>query len=232
MSVLEITSASSFYGDFQALHEVSLLVEDGETVAIIGANGAGKSTLLGMIAGLLPTRRGGLAYRSETIDRLPVHRRVERGISLVPEGRRVFASLSVLENLQVGAYRQRPGSWTIEAVFELFPLLRELSGRSAAVLSGGEQQTLAIGRALMANPSLLLLDEVSLGLAPVIVGQLYERIRTIAAGGTTILLVEQNIDQALAVADRVYCLSEGRITLSGRPAELSRDAIVAAYFGI
>jgi branched-chain amino acid transport system ATP-binding protein len=231
MSVLEITAASSFYGDFQALHEVSMSVDDGETVAIIGANGAGKSTMMGMIAGLLPTRGGGLTYRSETIDQLPVHRRVERGISLVPEGRRVFASLNVRENLLIGAYRHRPGGWTIERVFELFPLLAELAGRSAAVLSGGEQQTLAIGRALMANPSLLLLDEVSLGLAPVIIAQLYARIRTIAAGGTTILLVEQNIDQALAIADRVYCLSEGRITLSGRPADLSRDAIVAAYFG-
>jgi branched-chain amino acid transport system ATP-binding protein len=232
MSLLEVERVSSFYGDFQALYEVSLTVDAGETLAIIGANGAGKSTLLNVIAGLFPNRGGTIHFDSRLIDRLPTHLRVERGISLVPEGRRVFPSLTVRENLLIGAYRNRQGPWDVPAVFELFPLLASRSGQRAAVLSGGEQQALAIGRALMANPRLLLLDEVSLGLAPVVVGQLYAAIPSITAAGTTVLLVEQNIEQALAAADRVFCLLEGRIALTGRPAELSRDAIVSAYFGI
>lgn len=232
MSLLEVDGVSSFYEDFQALYDLSLSVEAGETMAIIGANGAGKSTLLNVISGLVPNRSGSVRFDGQSIDRLPAHARVELGISLVPEGRRVFPSLSVRENLMIGAYRQRSGSWTIDAVYDLFPLLRERSERSAAVLSGGEQQALAIGRALMANPRLLLLDEVSLGLAPVVVNQLYAGLPAIAAAGTTILLVEQNIEQALAAARTVYCLLEGRISLAGGTAELSRDAIVTAYFGI
>jgi branched-chain amino acid transport system ATP-binding protein len=232
MSLLEVEQVSSFYGDFQALYGVSLTVEAGETLAIIGANGAGKSTLLNVIAGLFPNRGGAIRFEGHVIDRMPAHQRVEAGISLVPEGRRVFPSLTVRENLLIGAYRQRTGRWDVPAVLELFPLLATRSERSAAVLSGGEQQTLAIGRALMANPRLLLLDEVSLGLAPVIVAQLYAAIPRIAAAGTTVLLVEQNIEQALAASKRVCCLLEGRIVLTGRPAELTRDAIVSAYFGI
>ena len=232
MSLLEVERVSSFYGDFQALHELSLDVDAGETLAIIGANGAGKSTLLNVIAGLVPNRSGSIQFDGEAIDRLPAHARVELGISLVPEGRRMFPSLTVRENLQIGAYRKRSGPWDMAAVFDLFPLLRERADRSAAVLSGGEQQALAIGRALMANPRLLLLDEVSLGLAPVVVTQLYAGISVITDTGTTILLVEQNIEQALAAARSVYCLLEGRISLSGRSTDLSRDAIVTAYFGI
>ena len=232
MSLLDVEQVSSFYGDFQALYEVSLTVDAGETLAIIGANGAGKSTLLNVIAGLFPSRGGAIRLDGHVIDRMPAHQRVEAGISLVPEGRRVFPSLTVRENLLIGAYRRRTGRWDVPAVFELFPLLAARSERHAAVLSGGEQQALAIGRALMANPRLLLLDEVSLGLAPVIVAQLYAAIPLIAAAGTTVLLVEQNIEQALAASKRVCCLLEGRIALTGRPAELSRDAIVSAYFGI
>jgi branched-chain amino acid transport system ATP-binding protein len=232
MSLLEVERVNSFYGDFQALYEVSLAVDAGETLAIIGANGAGKSTLLNVIAGLFPNRGGAIRFDGRLIDRLPTHLRVELGISLVPEGRRVFPSLSVRENLLIGAYRNRRGPWDVPAVLQLFPLLASRRNQHAAVLSGGEQQALAIGRALMANPRLLLLDEVSLGLAPVVVKQLYEAIPSIAAAGTTVLLVEQNIEQALAAAARVCCLLEGRIALTGRPAELSRDAIVAAYFGI
>jgi branched-chain amino acid transport system ATP-binding protein len=232
MSLLEVERINSFYGDFQALYEVSLAVDAGETLAIIGANGAGKSTLLNVIAGLFPNRGGAIRFDGQVIDRLPAHERVQLGISLVPEGRRVFPSLTVRENLLIGAYRKRPGPWDVAAVFALFPLLSYRSEQLAAVLSGGEQQALAIGRALMANPKLLLLDEVSLGLAPVVVTQLYAAIPTIAAAGTTMLLVEQNIEQALAAAARVCCLLEGRIALTGRPAELSRDAIVSAYFGI
>jgi len=232
MSLLEVEQVSSFYGDFQALYDVSLTVEAGETLAIIGANGAGKSTLLNIISGLFPNRGGAIRFEGHVIDRLPAHKRVEAGISLVPEGRRVFPSLTVRENLLIGAYRRRLGRWDVPAVLELFPLLAPLAERRAAVLSGGEQQALAIGRALMANPRLLLLDEVSLGLAPVVVSQLYGAIPRIASAGTTVLLVEQNIEQALAASKRVCCLLEGRIALTGKPADLTRDAIVTAYFGI
>jgi branched-chain amino acid transport system ATP-binding protein len=232
VSLLEILGASSFYGDFQALFDISLAVEEGEQFAMIGSNGAGKSTLLRMIAGLLPARGGEIRFDGRSIDALPTHERVKLGISLVPEGRRVFPSLSVEENLLIGGYRGRRGPWGLGRVYELFPLLKERVHRSAAVLSGGEQQALAIGRALMNNPRLLLLDEVSLGLAPVVIRELYDRLPAIAAAGTTVLIVEQNIDQALGVADRVTCLLEGRIALAGRPAELTREAIAAAYFGI
>jgi branched-chain amino acid transport system ATP-binding protein len=232
VSLLEVAGASSFYGDFQALFDIWLNVEEGERFAMIGSNGSGKSTLLGMIAGLLPVRGGTIRFDGHAIDALPTHERVKLGISLVPEGRRVFPSLSVEENLLIGGYRKRPGPWNVKRVYEVFPLLGERAHRSAAVLSGGEQQALAIGRGLMNNPRLLLLDEVSLGLAPVVIRDLYDRLPVIAAAGTTVLIVEQNIDQALGVADRVTCLLEGRISLAGRPAELSRDAITAAYFGI
>lgn len=232
MSLLEVRGVSAFYGDFQALFDLDLEVDEGETVAIIGANGAGKSTLLKVIAGLVPVQGGVLRYDGDAIDRLRVHERVRAGISLVPEGRRVFPSLSVAENLQVGAYRGRPGRWDLGTVQELFPVLRDRARRSAAVLSGGEQQALAIGRALMANPRLLLLDEVSLGLAPIVIRQLYDALPVIRAAGTTVLLVEQNIDQAMGAANRVYCLLEGRTALTGRPTELSRAQISTAYFGV
>jgi branched-chain amino acid transport system ATP-binding protein len=232
VTLLEVDGASSFYGDFQALFDVSLVVGEGEAIAIIGANGAGKSTLLRLIAGLLPIASGEVRYAGSTVNDLPTHARVSSGISLVPEGRRVFPSLSVDENLMVGAYRRRPGRWDVAEVRRLFPILAELGRRPAAVLSGGEQQALAIGRALMANPRLLLLDEVSLGLAPIVISQLYAALPRIRESGTSILLVEQNIDQALAAADRAYCLLKGRVTLSGRPAELSRADVTRAYFGV
>lgn len=232
MTLLAVDRVSSFYGDFQALFDVSLSIGEGETVAIIGANGAGKSTLLRLIAGLLPTRRGEIRYDGQAVDRLRAHDRVKIGISLVPEGRRVFPSLSVDENLMIGGFRRRPGRWNLDSVRALFPILADRGPRSAAVLSGGEQQALAIGRALMANPRLLLLDEVSLGLAPIVISQLYAALPRIREGGTSVLLVEQNIDQALAAADRAFCLLEGRIALSGRPADLSRAAITQAYFGV
>jgi branched-chain amino acid transport system ATP-binding protein len=178
------------------------------------------------------TRGGRIDYAGQAIDKLATHRRVAIGISLVPEGRRVFPSLTVDENLLVGASRGRPGAWNLATVRELFPILADRGRRSAAVLSGGEQQALAIGRALMANPRLLLLDEVSLGLAPIVISQLYAAFPMIRQQGTAILLVEQNIDQALAAADRAYCLLEGHISLSGRPADLSRADVTRAYFGL
>ena len=231
MTLLAVERVSSFYGDFQALFDVSISVDEGETIAIIGANGAGKSTLLRLIAGLLPTRGGEIRYDGQVVNRLPTHERVREGISLVPEGRRVFPSLSVDENLMIGAYRRRSGRWDLASVRALFPILADRGRRSAAVLSSGEQQALAIGRALMANPRLLLLDEVSLGLAPIVIAQLYAALPRIREGGTSVLLVEQNIDQALSAADRAYCLLEGRISLSGRPAGLSRAEVTRAYFG-
>jgi branched-chain amino acid transport system ATP-binding protein len=232
LTLLEVDRANSFYGDFQALFDVSLTVGEGEAIAIIGANGAGKSTLLRLIVGLLPIASGEVRYDGSIVNDLPTHARVSSGISLVPEGRRVFPSLSVDENLMVGAYRRRPGRWNLAEVRRLFPILADRGGRSAAVLSGGEQQALAIGRALMANPRLLLLDEVSLGLAPIVISQLYAALPRIREGGTSVLLVEQNIDQALAAADRAYCLLKGRVSLAGRPVEMSRADVTRAYFGV
>jgi branched-chain amino acid transport system ATP-binding protein len=232
VSLLDVQAVDSFYDDLQALFSIDVSVDEGQIVAIIGANGSGKSTLLRVIAGLQPARSGRVRYDGAILQNLPAHQRVARGIALVPEGRRIFPSLSVLENLKVGAYRRRPGPWTLDRVVDLFPLLRPLLARNAAVLSGGEQQALAIGRALMGNPRLLLLDEVSLGLAPTIVRQLYAGLPAIVSAGTTILLVEQSIDQALAAASGMYCLLEGRVALAGPPAGLTRDAISAAYFGI
>ncbi len=232
MSLLEIVGLDAGYGDSQALFRVDVAVAEGETVAMIGANGAGKSTLLKAIAGLIKPMRGDVRYDGQALGSMNTNRRVGLGISLVPEGRRIFPSLTVHENLLVGGHLGRPGPWSIPKIYETFPLLERLGPRSGARLSGGEQQALAIGRALMANPRLILLDEVSLGLAPIVVKQVYQAIPAIKATGTTVLIVEQDVNQALAVADRVYCLLEGRIVLTGMPAELSREQITAAYFGI
>jgi branched-chain amino acid transport system ATP-binding protein len=230
--LLEIESIDSFYGDFQALFGVSIEVGEGERVAMIGANGAGKSTLLGSAAGLLRPAAGDVRFDGVSLSRIPAHRRVGLGISLVPEGRRIFPSLSVEENLRVGARSRRPGHWTVPRIYELFPLLQPLARRSAWGLSGGEQQALAIGRALMSNPRLLLLDELSLGLAPVVIDAIYRVLGEITAQGTTVVLVEQDVNRALAAADRAYCLLEGRVSLEGATSELSRDRIVEAYFGV
>ncbi len=232
MRALQITALDAGYGDFQALFGVDLHVDDGETVSIIGANGAGKSTLLKTIAGLVQPTRGELQYDGEPLTGRSADHRVASGISLVPEGRRVFLSLSVEENLLVGAHLRRTGPWNKESVLEALPLLKPLLKRPAGRLSGGEQQTLAIGRSLMSNPKLILLDEVSLGLAPVVVGQVYAAIPAIKAAGTTVLLVEQDVNQALSVADRVYCLLEGRISLTGVSGDLTKEQITDAYFGL
>jgi branched-chain amino acid transport system ATP-binding protein len=231
-ALLEVDRVASFYGDFQALFEVSLRVAEGETVAVIGANGAGKSTLLRTVAGLQGRGRGSVAFDGRPLDGVPTHRRLGLGIALVPEGRRIFPSLTVEENLRVGVVRDRAGRWDLGAVLELFPALADKRRRPGTLLSGGEQQMLAIGRALMANPRLLLLDEVSLGLAPLVVRRIYQTLPEITGGGATVVLVEQDIGQALAAADRVYCLLEGRVALQGRPAELTREQITDAYFGL
>jgi branched-chain amino acid transport system ATP-binding protein len=231
MSLLELDDVSAGYGSFQALFGITLRVEEGQTLAIIGSNGAGKSTLLRTIAGLLRTAPEKVRLDGEPIGGLAAHRRVGLGISMVPEGRQIFPSLTVHENLLVGAHAKRPGPWSTERVYELFPLLQRLSARQALSLSGGEQQALAIGRGLMSNPRLLLLDEVSLGLAPIVVQDLYRAMPAIVASGITIVLVEQDIGQAVAVADHVTCLLEGRVALEGRPADLTREQITTAYFG-
>jgi branched-chain amino acid transport system ATP-binding protein len=230
--LLEVAGLAAWYGDFQALFDVSVSVDEGEVVAIIGANGAGKSTLLRTVAGLLPRTAGSVAFDGAELAGVPAHRRVALGISLVPEGRRIFPSLSVEENLRVGAQAGRPGPWTVPAVLELFPLLAGMRRRGGSQLSGGEQQALAIGRGLMANPRLLLLDEVSLGLAPIVVRRIYEALPAIRAAGTTVVVIEQDVGQALRAADRVYCLLEGRVALEGAPRDLDRDRIAAAYFGV
>jgi branched-chain amino acid transport system ATP-binding protein len=232
VSLLEVDRVASFYGDFQALFEVSVRVDEGETVAVIGANGAGKSTLLRTVAGLMGQGRGTVTFDGRPLDGVPTHRRLGLGIAMVPEGRRIFPSLTVEENLKVGARRDRPGDWGVGAVLELFPGLADKRDRPGSRLSGGEQQMLAIGRALMANPRLLLLDEVSLGLAPLVVRRIYQTLPEICAAGATVVVVEQDIGQALAAADRVYCLLEGRVALQGRPAELTREQITGAYFGL
>jgi branched-chain amino acid transport system ATP-binding protein len=232
MSGLEVDSIDVHYGDFQALWSVNLAVAPGETLAIIGANGAGKSTLLGAIAGSRRVTSGSIRYDGVPIDDEPAHARAGLGITMVPEGRRLFASLSVEENLTIGAFLRRPGPWSLERVYELLPLVERLRHRRANQLSGGEQQAVAIGRALMNNPRLLLLDELSLGLAPIVVQGLYAVLPEITAAGTSVLLVEQDVGQALAAANRVQCLLEGRVTLEGDANDLDRTAIRSAYFGM
>ncbi|HKD36010.1 MAG TPA: ABC transporter ATP-binding protein [Pirellulales bacterium] len=233
MSLLQTEELAAGYGDFQALFGVSLAIEQGETVAIIGANGAGKSTLLRTICGLLRSRRpADVCFEKIPIGGLDPERIIGLGIAMVPEGRRAFPSLSVDDNLRMGAYCGRKGPWTLDRVYALFPNLAERRFAGAPTLSGGQQQMLAIGRALMANPKLLLCDELSLGLAPIVIRDIYAAMPGIRAEGTTILIVEQDIQRALRAADRVYCIQKGRVTLQGRPGQLSRDEIKSAYFGI
>jgi branched-chain amino acid transport system ATP-binding protein len=230
-ALLEVDRANTYYGHFHALFDVALSVEEGETVAVVGANGAGKSTLLRTITGILHPASGTIRFAGQDLRGIPAYQRVPLGIAMVPEGRKLFPSLTVEENLMLGGYRTRPGPWDLAAVYKLFPLVAERRKRRAANLSGGEQQAVAIGRGLMSNPRLLLLDEVSLGLAPVLVKQLYAALSEIQATGTTILLVEQDVRQAMAVAHRVYCLLEGRSVLAGPASELSFEQITRAYFG-
>ena len=230
--LLEMRAIDAFYGDFQALFGVSLKVNAGEVVAVIGANGAGKSTLLKSIAGMMPPRRGDILFDGVTIGGAPAFDVVARGIALVPEGRRLFPSLTVEENLLIGGQSARPGPWSLTRVYDLFPVLAERRHLPAPSLSGGQQQMCAIARALMSNPRLLLCDEISLGLAPIIVRDIYARLPAIVAEGLSLIVVEQDIAQALKAAAQVYCLQEGRIALQGKSAELTRESISAAYFGV
>ena len=230
-SLLVAEGLDVFYGHMQALHGVSVRVEENETVALIGANGAGKSTLLQTLAGAKFPASGAVWWEGHDVTTVPDHRRVRMGISLTPEGRRLFTSLTVEENLQVGARAKRTGEWTLERAYDVFPLVAKLRNRRTGALSGGERQAVAIARSLMSNPRLLLLDEVSLGLAPLIVDQLYESLQVVMGQGTSMILVEQDLERAMEVCNRLYCILEGRIVLSGRRGEVTRDEVVAAYFG-
>src|ERR1700722_690678 len=230
-ALLEVHALDAFYGDFQALFGVSLRVEAGQAVAIIGANGAGKSTLLESIAGLLPSRREAVPCAGLPIGDRPAYEIAARGIALVPKGRRLFASLTVEENLLIGGKLGRAGTWTLRRVYDLFPVLAERARMPSTSLSGGQQQMVALARALMSNPKLVLCDEISLGLAPIVVRDIYARLPSILAEGIALVIVEQDIAQALKAAAQVYCLQEGRVPLQGAAHDLTRQAIAAAYFG-
>jgi branched-chain amino acid transport system ATP-binding protein len=230
--LLQTHALCAYYGDFQALFGIDFEIAPGEIVALIGANGAGKSTFLKTIAGLLRTPQGAVRLAGEGIGTVPAHQRVARGISLVPEGRRLFPSLSVAENLRIGAYAKRPGPWTLERVYALFPVLREKQRAPATSLSGGQQQMAAIGRALMANPRLLICDELSLGLAPLVIQEIYAALLQITGQGTTAIIVEQDIALARRVSHRLYCFQEGRVSLTGQSSETPLEAISSAYFGV
>jgi branched-chain amino acid transport system ATP-binding protein len=232
--LLEVENLSVAYGRVQAVRDVSLVVPDGTIVALIGANGAGKTTTLSAISGVTPARGGSIRFRGESIARRAPHEIVARGIVQVPEGRQVLARMSVEENLHMGAYQRRDGDVRsdLDALFDRFPVLRERRALMAGSLSGGEQQMLAIARALMARPRLLLLDEPSMGLAPLLVDQIFSILAEIHASGTTILLVEQNARKALALCDYAYVMETGRVTLHGTAEELAgNEAVTAAYLG-
>ena len=232
MSLLDLEQLTLRHGLLEAVRDFTLSVAEGETVALVGANGAGKTTLLRAVAGAHRPSAGRIAFDSADVTRVPAYRRVQMGIALVPEGRRLFPALTVEENLLVAAQRRRPGRWNVDTVIEAFPMLERLRGQRAATLSGGEQQAAAIGRALITNPRLLLLDEVSLGLAPLAVEDVYRSLATVIAEGATVVIVEQDLTRAVAVADRVVCMLEGRIVLEGAAGELTREQITEAYFGL
>jgi branched-chain amino acid transport system ATP-binding protein len=230
--LLEVRALDAFYGDFQALFGVSMTLDAGQAAAVIGANGAGKSTLLKSIAGALRSRADAIVLDGAPIGNQPAYAVAARGIALVPEGRGLFPSLTVEENLLIGGQIKRKGPWTLARVYELFPVLAERRHAASTSLSGGQQQMVAIARALMANPKLLLCDEISLGLAPIVVRDIYARLPSILAEGLTLVIVEQDIVQALKAVHHVYCLQEGHVALQGDASSLTRDAITAAYFGV
>jgi branched-chain amino acid transport system ATP-binding protein len=233
MSLLEVDSIVARHGTLTAVRNVSLAIEAGSTVALVGANGAGKTTLLRVIAGAHPPAEGRVRLDGIDITGLSAHKRVKLGIALVPEGRRLFADLTVEENLSAARGKGLPGPWTVETVFDAFPMLRPLARRRASTLSGGEQQATAIGRALMCNPRVLLLDEVSLGLSPIAVDAVYGSLQTLMGeGDSTVVLVEQDLGRAMAAAGHISCMLEGRIVLAGTAASLTREEITAAYFGL
>ena len=234
MALLEVSEVHTHYGNIEALKGVSLEVEEGEVVTLIGSNGAGKSTTLRSISGLTPPREGSISFEGNEIGETPPQDITGMGISQSPEGRKCFSRMTVRENLELGAFLRRDDriEKDLKRVFDLFPRLEERERQKAGTMSGGEQQMLAIGRGLMGNPRLLLVDEISLGLAPVVVRGLYRVLRTIAEEGTTTLVVDQDVSQIMALAQRIYCFRKGTVSLEGRPADLTRDRIAAAYFGV
>jgi branched-chain amino acid transport system ATP-binding protein len=231
-NALSVQNIDVFYGEFQALYQVSVEIEQGQTVAIIGANGAGKTTLMRAICGALKPAHGRIVYNGNSIAGQPAYVLSRSGIAMVPEERKIFPSLTVEENLKIGAYNTRKGMWTLERIYELFPILKERSRNGGTQLSGGQQQMLAIGRALMNNPDLILMDEISLGLAPIVVKELYRVVHEISQSGVTVILVEQDVSQGMKIADYIYCLLEGRVSLAGDPGGFEMEDISRAYFGV
>jgi branched-chain amino acid transport system ATP-binding protein len=230
--MLQASGLTAFYGDAQALFGIDFELSQGELIAIIGANGAGKSTFLKCLTGLVKAGRDAVRFENEPIGGLPPGEIVKRGIALVPEGRRLFPSLSVEENLLMGGVADRSGPWTIERLYSMFPILKEKRRNPGTSLSGGQQQMVAIGRALMSNPTVLLCDELSLGLAPIVIREIYAAMPAITAEGMTVVIVEQDVSMAQQVSQRIYCFQEGRVSLQGRSADLTREQISMAYFGV
>lgn len=231
MTLLDVTDLVVRHGQLTAVDGVRLSVDAGSAVAVVGANGAGKSTLLRTISGLHRPAGGRISFDGEDVTSVSTHERVRRGLVMVPEGRRLFPSMTVEENLLVGAAVRRSGDWTLDRVYGLFPWMTDRRTQPTGLLSGGEQQGVAIGRALMTNPRVLLLDEISLGLAPVAIQRIYSQLPDLLADGLTVLLVEQDVQQALRYASHVVCLLEGRTTLEGPPAQFTPQQVEAAYFG-
>jgi len=232
MSLLSVENLVVRHGLLQAVRGVSFSVERGEKLALVGANGAGKTTLLRAIAGAHQQASGRVLFDGADLCAVPSHKRVGMGIALVPEGRKLFVQMTVEENLLLGQTAGRPGDWSVDRVLEMFPNLKPRRRAKTGHLSGGEQQATAIGRALMSNPDLLLLDEVSLGLSPLVVDRVYASLQTLISSGTTIILVEQDLNRALSVSDRVICMLEGRVSLEGVSKGMSRDDVTKAYFGL
>lgn len=230
--LLQARDLQAFYGDAQALFGIDFELAQGELVAVIGANGAGKSTLLKSITGLVRVPRESVRWKGEAIGGLPPGEIVRKGLAMVPEGRRLFPSLSVEENLLAGSLARRPGPWNLRRLYQMFPILQEKRHQPGTSLSGGQQQMVAIGRALMSNPEALLCDELSLGLAPIVIREIYEAMPHITAEGMSVVIVEQDVSLAQRVARRLYCLQEGRVSLQGECRSLSREQISRAYFGI
>ncbi len=229
--LLEVSGLDVFYQDFQALFCVSLSVARGGATALVGANGAGKTTLLRTIAGAQPAASGFVRYQGSDVTATPPHQRISRGIALVPEGRKLFPSLTVEENIQVGASAAASDTWPLERIYAAFPMIARRRRQRASTLSGGEQQAVAIARALASGPALLLLDEISLGLAPLVVGELYDTLSGLRSAGATLLIVEQDLRRALNACDSVICLFEGRVALAAPAAGLDREQVIGAYFG-